>query len=561
MAYVLKGRLCGFICDECQEPLANVTVRLYRPTGDQAAALAAAHPSETLAILPDRQARAKSKELIGEAETDGAGRFTVELAKGYDGGAFEIDVYCGTVPRPKIGRKAKPVQFALTTLQPHWRESEAGNVAAFEYCLPARFWCAVLRHFGVWTICGHLTTCADGAPIPGAVVSAFDADWLQDDPLGSASTDGSGHFLISYTVDDFLKTPLSPFINFELVGGPDVYFKAELGGNTILDEGPAAGRAPGRENAGPCLCVSLCSDTVVGDGPETTPHWQQVEDFDIHPAPGQPGSSFSIEGYAGDPSNGAFVFGGGVRLRGNCPLQNIATNNSLEYRFLLGEWTWSPPGDDPTTMPSVAPVSLDPVTQIAPTHVGYVFYVDGNSNPQSHPVYVDASDASADGWIRVDGKAVTVPMYNPPGSTAVVNVSHSNFLRTFDLLVLNSPAITALHPAKLPGGLPKADAGRSLTKAEKEPIRWYKVRFEARDSVTLASVASDELSSVILDNSPVIVQLDLEELRANACNPLGGASNAHILYTVDHPHLRSFSVSISSNNGVVHPPPAFSGSP
>src|SRR5262245_42579767 len=93
MGYVLKGRLCGHVCEECEEPLANVTVRLYRPTSEQTAALVAAQTKETLAILPDRQARAKAKELLGEAQTDGAGRFTVELAKDYDGGAFEIDVY------------------------------------------------------------------------------------------------------------------------------------------------------------------------------------------------------------------------------------------------------------------------------------------------------------------------------------------------------------------------------------------------------------------------------------------------------------------------------------
>jgi hypothetical protein len=152
-------------------------------------------------------------------------------------------------------------------------------------------------------------------------------------------------------------------------------------------------------------------------------------------------------------------------------------------------------------------------------------------------------------------------MYNPPGSTAVVNIDHTNFIRTFDLFVLNSPQITTAHPAKLPGGLPKADAGRSLTNTEREPIRRYTLRFEVRDAVTLAPRPGDQLDSLVLDNSPVIYALDLEELRANACNPLAGAANAHVLYTVDHPHLRSFQITIGNNNGQVHPPPAFSGSP
>jgi hypothetical protein len=50
-------------------------------------------------------------------------------------------------------------------------------------------------------------------------------------------------------------------------------------------------------------------------------------------------SSFSIEGYAGGPAN-SFAFSGGIPLRGNCPLRNVAMPaNALKYRFLIGEWT------------------------------------------------------------------------------------------------------------------------------------------------------------------------------------------------------------------------------
>jgi len=563
MSYTLKGRLCGLVCDECEEPLARVGVRLYEAeAGDQLAARAVADPKETVAILTDAQAKQRASGLLAETTTDDQGAFSVELdEKRYNGGPIEIDLHFETVPRPRTSKKAKPLQVAVTTLQPAWRQSEGGSIGVWQYCLPNRLWCLILSRFGVWTICGHLRTCKDKKPIPGAIVKAFDADWLQDDPLGSAPTDFDGHFLISYLRDDFEKTPLSAWgINFELFGGPDVYFSAELGGSAILQETQADGRKPGRQNVGPCLCVDLCTDKVVVGDPETVPHWLQVEVFDIHPTPGTLGSHFSVEGYAGDPTTGAYVFAGGVTLKGNCPLTNIATGNPLEYRFKIGEWTWSGTPDDPTTLPSVAPGSLAPVTQIASTHVGYVFYTDGNGFAASFPVDVGATD-NVDGWIKLQGRPVTVPMYNPPGSTAVINIDHTNFIRTFDLFVLNSPAITTAHPAKLPGLLPHADAGRSLTTTEQEPIRRYALAFEVRDAVTLAALPGDQLDSVILDNSPVIVQLDLEELRANACNPLAGAANAHILYTVDHPHLRSFNVTIANNGGQVHPPPAFSGSP
>ena len=554
MAYIFRGRLCGLICPECPEPFANMIVRLYRSRDTETiTALAVASPKETFAILTDEQVEEKSSAMIAETKTDEAGNFSFELGEKerYNGEAFEVDVYCGTVPRlPPGPRPPKPLQFSITTFQPRWRQRENDFLGLWDYCLPYRFWCLVRGRFGAWTICGRLRTCASPqTPIPGATVKAFDADWWQDDPLGTAVTDATGRFRIDYTTAQFRVTPFSPLINIEFTSGPDVYFTAELGGINILNETQADGRSPGRENVGHCFCVELCSDEVQPPDPEHIPHWQQVEIFDIHPFPSPTG--FSAEGYAGGSTN-SYVFGGGVTLKGNCPLRNAAAPaNALEYRFLIGEWTWSGGADDPTLLPTVAPSSMPPVTQIAPTHVGYVFYTNGLGLSDSAKVIIGPGDLSAGGWIRVDNKAVTVDMRD--GTTSVVNVNNSNFLRTFDLFVLNSPAITSAHPAKLPGGLPIGDAGRSLTTAEQEPIRRYRLSFEVRDASTLGVIATDTLDSIVLNNSPVAVALDLEELRINACNPVSTA--VHILYTVDHPHLRFFSLGISNNSGGVHPPP------
>ncbi|MBI3014179.1 MAG: hypothetical protein HYY65_03725 [Candidatus Tectomicrobia bacterium] len=558
MAYIFRGRLCGLICPECPEPMSNVKVRLYGVRAQQnVAALAVASPKETFAILTDDMVQAKGPSLIAETETDAEGRFAFQLGENekYGGEAFEVDVYCGTVPRRKSGpNPPRPVQFSITTIQPLWRQTETGFAAVWDYCLPARLWCAVRARFGAWVICGRLTTCKDHVPIPGATVKAFDVDWLEDDPLGVAVTDATGRFRIDYLTEDFQRTPFSPLINVEWISGPDVYFSVELGGQVILAEPRSTGRAPGRENVGTCLCVELCSDKVQPAPPDQLPHWQKVWDFDIHPFAPNPASSFSIEGYAGGAAN-SFVFSGGIPLRGNCPLRNVAAPaNSLEYRFVIGEWTWLGGGDgDPTALPTVAPASLHPVTQIFTTTVGYVFYTNGLGMPDSAPVNISSADVGADGWIRIDGKSVTVDMRN--GNTSTVTISDSNFLRTFDLEIMNSNAISAAHPVRMPGGLPKADAGRSLTTAEKEPIRRYRLQFEVRDAVTLGTVYTDTLDSIVIDNRAVVLALDLEELRLNACNPLAGAPNAHILYTIDHPHLRFFNIQISNNNGVVHPAP------
>jgi hypothetical protein len=237
MGYIFKGRLCGWLCAECQEPLSDVVVRLYRHRPEQnVTALAVADPADTFTVLTDEQVKAKASTLIAETKADADGNFSFNLGREqkYNGEAFEIDIYCGSVPRRKQTRKPpQPRQASITTLQPAWKTvGETDFVGVWRYCIPFRYWCHFRALFDAWVICGHLTTCDEHLPIPGATVSAFDVDWLQDDPLGSAVTDATGHFRIDYTSADFKLTPFSPFINIELFGGPDVYFKVTEGGST-----------------------------------------------------------------------------------------------------------------------------------------------------------------------------------------------------------------------------------------------------------------------------------------------------------------------------------------
>src|SRR4051794_22221163 len=125
MSYVLRGRLCGYICADCPEPLSNVVVRLYRNRKQQnVTALAVANPKDTFAILTDEQVAEKNSSLIAETTADENGAYSFELGSGqkYSGEAFEVDLYCGNVPHRKPGKKdPAPVQLSLTTIQPMWR--------------------------------------------------------------------------------------------------------------------------------------------------------------------------------------------------------------------------------------------------------------------------------------------------------------------------------------------------------------------------------------------------------------------------------------------------------
>jgi hypothetical protein len=561
MSYVFKGSLCGYICDECPDPLSQVKVRLYQPSNTQnITALAVADAKQTFHILSEEQVRDKESRLIAEGETDDEGNFSFDLgeAKKYAGEAFEIDVYCGNVPR---GVKPRPepspsVQFSITTIQPMWRRTQNDSVAYFQYCVPARYWCTVLQRRGLWVICGRLTTCAlPKQPIGGADVQAFDADWLQDDSLGTATTGVDGRFIIYYTRADF-ETTIFPSINIELFGGPDVYFVVKFAGMPILSETQADGRKPGRENADTCLCVELCTDEVPHTPPEKTPHWTKVADrFNVRTDIFDTNNNFLLDGYAGQATE-AYVFGGGVRLNGNCPFRNSADpTHGLKYRFLAAEWGYDAIGPRPGVMPinSPLPSPTEPnatwkvVTAVSPTWVGDVYYPDpGGPTPfQKQPIYISPDPS---GWIELGGRIVTVPL--TAGGTTNVALSDDpltgNWVRSGFLLEMDTVPLTGPHTP--PGwASDKKNAGRSLTSVEKAIIRRFSLVFQVRDIVTGTDVFTEVRDSIIFDNSNVIGIVNIEQLLSNECSPITGMSSINIRYTVDHPHLRYFHMRIKSN--------------
>ena len=202
MRYTFFGHLCGQLCLDCQEDLAHATLRLYRPedANDQILARATAETKHTHQILDAEDAEQKSDRLLAEVDLDSEGRFNVALGDevDYDGEAVEIDVYLESVPGMPEGAGADPLQVSITTLQPQWRKGEEGARFGWEYCIPERFWCQVRGQFGAWTICGDVTLCETEEPVEGATVIAFDRDWIQDDELGIATTDGNGRFRIDY---------------------------------------------------------------------------------------------------------------------------------------------------------------------------------------------------------------------------------------------------------------------------------------------------------------------------------------------------------------------------
>jgi hypothetical protein len=115
MTYVLRGSLCGQLCDDCQEPLVGLELRLYQAAGQNMMHAAVAPEKDTFrAVAEDELA---GRTLIATGEIGPGGGYSVEIdSEGYDGGPIEIDVYCGTVPRPKVSPHAVARQFDNGTL-------------------------------------------------------------------------------------------------------------------------------------------------------------------------------------------------------------------------------------------------------------------------------------------------------------------------------------------------------------------------------------------------------------------------------------------------------------
>ncbi|HJR08203.1 MAG TPA: hypothetical protein VJ842_13155 [Pyrinomonadaceae bacterium] len=551
MRYIFRGRLCGFICSECWEPLAKVKVRLYDSAEQQQViARAVANPKETFALLDDDAVKAKERLLIAEAETDEQGNFQFELddrQQKYDGGAFEVDVLCPTVPRPRLPRKPRPPrQFTITTLQPRWRigREETSALYVWDYCLPYRFWCYILSLFGLWTICGHVSTCdKDAVNVAGVKVSAFDADWWQDDPLGSAITNSAGKFRIDYLTEDFQRTPFSPFINVELFGGPDLYFKIEdSGGTTLLDETPARARKPDRENVGHCFCVELCVDTDIPP-PFDNPLFTHIGDFhiltDINAATGLTNSA--VLGHGG-PGYGFF---GHMKLRGFCPkLSQSGSSLPMRYRFRYATL------DDPTTLIPITGNMVSPVIvgsrliqwKLVGDVLAWTFQTiqiagagatpdptptPGGPGPWgSVPTHVIVPDAA--GWITVDQNGLDDGFYG-----ALIGFK-SEF---------------AVPGGSAPGNGP----GIAVSVANQKNGAPIKIVFEAApvgpdpDPPAGPDTFSNEVPNVYINNWNEVTLINLkqfEEGDAGSCTEL--TNDLDIKYTADHELLAGFSLGISS---------------
>lgn len=534
MSYVLTGRLVGLLCDECSEPLVGATIRLVASTSGAVSRDAAADPKQTSAVLEESAADARAADLLGEGVVGEDGVFRVELSDRYDGAAFDVDVFCGTMTGHKV--PPKPLSFTLTTLAPQWREREGGYDAAWSYGIPSRLWCGLRGRLGWWSICGHVRVCDTKIGVPGVKVSAVDVDWLQDDPLGSAVTDPSGHFRIDYTPDAFRRTPWSPSINIELVAGPDVYFRVDGPTGVLLQEARSRGRQADRENVGPCLCVDLCVDDVPGGTDQPYPWFDHI------------GGYKTVTGFDSGPGGTGRTLGddrafyAGLRLNG--VLGRTFASQPAEYRFEVDTGGgWQPVR--PAQMVAMQIGTWQRLTGSYPPVETKRVVVLGVNGPDEIAVVPDA-----DGWVAVpQDNSLTTGLFVPNNNLLGFD-SASVSAQTHDLAAVVAGQSTA------PAGLASDEyvALRMVLREAGQPST--QVQAGIAERVALANTTYDHVQKhgswvpTRVDGQLGAISVDIEELIGHGCARI--TNQLHVDYTAAHPNLGGMSVTVTGPGGPYH---------
>jgi hypothetical protein len=553
MKYIIKGNLCGLLCEECTEPIYPAVVLLYLPSQkDNVIENTVANTKDTFRLVTEEEKKSRTKLLIAKTETDEKGNFEFSVDEKYAKTAFDIDFECGTVPRtpPKPPRR-NPLQFHLTTFYPNWAINQKAESYYYrwDYCLPSKWWCQIRGfYFDAWVICGHLYVCGTKTPIPGVKVTAWDADFLTDDNLGSAVTDANGHFRIDYTSLDFKRTFLSPLINVEtdpglpltFQSGPDVYFKYEYNGAPIQGE-TSADR---RNNVGYCLCVKLCLKEIVVPPPGVPASFTKIGNNGNHfinevVANGNPNVISLATGKT--PSGQAFY--SCIKLRGN--LNPKLNGVAMEYSFDVIE-TNGPGGSEIGVWKKVT------AAQMCEAEIGNFITLTGDPlNPiTSTPYNVGNLSGGVDpsGWIAV-----------PQNSNFAPNING-------EILSLNTATLNAatINMAGLVQGQ------STTTRGPLQQNRFFKIRMVKRQVGNPATQVTAGVSNPVAmfnttyQNVPKfgswmpqprsefgVACLDVQEMigggGGTGCTPITNA--LHVNYTAANPNMGVVSLTLYGPGG------------
>ncbi|KEY18016.1 hypothetical protein [Kaistella antarctica] len=545
MSFIIKGNFSARLCEDCFENLSQVRVRIYLPLRENdVAAVSAAAIKDTFRELSDEEIKAKQNRLIAEAETDMEGNFGINIDEKYSRSAFEIDIYCDSVPRlPHPPKKGKARQFHITTFTPEWKLIDDQNhVSNFQCRLPSKWWCMIKgKYFDVWSICGQLIDCKTKKALPGITVIAMDADFITDDELGRNVTDSNGYFKIFYTSVEFKKTFLSPVINIEtdvllpFASGPDVYFQLEYGGQRFALET----KANRRNNVGYCLCVKLCAKELIAvesDTPPSFTHFGLTQHIPIQ-------SGINL---ATGKTLAGYAFFSSVNLIGTiCKKINA---QPMEYLFEFQQLANPTDAINPGNWSPIVPNMIDK------TVIGYLYTYTGDPNN-----FVDFEDYYINGTgtektVTFNGNWIQVPQESnfighADGQILKLNTEKLAGVTTIDMSTPTStigsatvsparPQVKNKYYALRMRQRQQGNAATEMIAGTSKPIAIYNVLYKNvnKNGSWAPSTVSDQYIAVSVDLQEIVAGL-------SGCSKVTNA--LHVKYGARNENLSNVSLSIT----------------
>jgi len=546
----IHGYLYGLICQRLEVLDAIRDARIWAVaskrdvTGASMTGAAGAQEGKrAVKALSGEELKAATAGASLSSATDDKGRFCL-MDPEYRGGAVDIYVLIDRVPLPGseegFSELPEPQALFLGTYLPV--ASDEGWVLSL--VIPQSVWCRFKRLADAWTIVGRVSACGNPQiPLGGVTVTAFDVDWTQDDELEQDVTTAAGIYRIDYPGWKYRE---GTFIDVELFGGPDLYFKiVDADGNTILDEPSSRGRTAERCDRGPCACIDLCGEVPVpddGDGLPVPSVWTGVGTAFTIPDAGSL-NDFDADGYAGAAK---FALTTTARMTGSADIKTSAAN-PIEYRFRVSDTTAA------NTDPPLAEANFTRVVGKSPDDDLFVTTkvceMIRYSPYKIVKVYAKVVDLDSEGWLDVN-KSIQRTFIERPDVDP---------LDLPDFVYVDSDGLMAIDTAKLTttsnvsgAGL---DPGDPVPAGDQIGIEKFAIRFEVREVIdkatdTYAPLPGDgwTVNAFVMNNNARYGKLAMKEhLLGTPCDVLSGS--IHAAYTVHHPHLRDVSLTVVSNDG------------
>lgn len=505
MSYTISGRVCARPCEGFEIPIPNGTLLFYR------------HDEDT--SEGRREIDGTRTQLDGNGEFEGV---TIGEEQVRPGEPIVVDI---VIPDPCADEAKETIQTTYTGME----FAESGEDRKVDWCFTPDQYCGIMEELGCRYVCGQVTDCETGIPLPALQVEVFDADIVEPDPLGTDTTDANGWYLIYYSETEFEKTP-SPFPPIELIGGADLFFEISYGSNTLLGESPSDGRQSDREDAGYCEHIDHCVDYP---GRPRPPAWLAVGRYTIPDSNSL--NDFDKRGYT---ASSRYAFFGSLHLEGELPVGNVpirgAGSNPIRYRFKVGDSQLeNGSGGTPSQFNQIVG---DGNNLFSGVTIGWLY----SHNPfDVVKVEVEPGDLKPGGWVRAD-EAIR----NANTSMGLGNYHWSD---TGKLAKLDTEPLTteSMPPEQ------NTDAGQKVPGNPPVDDETIAIQFEVQEQTgnTWRDLPGSgwSLNRIVVNNNTEFRKARVVQLDQDRCQPIT-TQNVDLRYTVYHPHMSGAQVHIQRND-------------